>query len=106
MPSKAFYCKLVAPRPSFAQDMSPAEAQAMQDHGVYWRNQMGTGRVVVFGLVADPTAAFGVIILEVPDAEAARRLTANDPAIQAGFGLRYEIHPMPLGATYPSKGAA
>jgi hypothetical protein len=29
-------------------------------------------------------------------------LTANDPAIQSGFGLRYEIHPMPLGATYRS----
>jgi len=102
MPSKAFYCKLVAPRPSFAQDMSPAEAQAMQHHGVYWRDQMKSGQVVLFGLVGDPTAAFGVVILEVPDADAARRLTASDPAIQAGLGLRYEVHPMPLGATYRS----
>jgi len=106
MPSKTFYCKLVPPRPSFAQDMSPAEAQAMQHHGVYWRDQMRSDQVVVFGLVADPTAAFGVVILEVPDAEAARRLTANDPAIQAGFGLGYEIYPMPLGATYRSKDPA
>ena len=106
MPSKAFYCKLVPPRPAFAQNMSPTEAQAMQNHGAYWRDQMRSGQVVVFGLVADPTAAFGVVILEVPDAEAARRLTADDPAIQAGFGLRYEIHPMPLGATYRSKDPA
>jgi uncharacterized protein YciI len=78
----------------------------MQRHGVYWRDQLRSGQVVVFGLVADPTAAFGVVILEVPDVEAARRLTANDPAIHAGFGLTYEIHPMPLGATYRSKDTA
>lgn len=98
---KTFFCKLVAPRPTFAQDLSAVEAKAMQEHAVYWRECMAKNQVVVFGLVTDPAGAFGVLILEVPDEGEARRLTANDPAIRAGFGLRYEIHPMPMGAVHP-----
>lgn len=106
VPMKTFFCRLLPPRPTFAQDMSAAEAKAMQEHAVYWRECMARGQVVVFGLVADPAAAFGVVIIEVADEDEARRLTANDPAIRAGHGLRYEIHLMPRGAVYPPKGAA
>ena len=102
---KTFFCRLLPPRPTFAQDMSAAEAKAMQEHSVYWRECMARGQVVVFGLVADPAAAFGIVILEVADEDDARRLTANDPAIRAGHGLRSEVHPMPRGVVYPRKGA-
>jgi uncharacterized protein len=103
---KTFFCRLLPPRPTFAQDMSAAEAQAMQEHAVYWRDCMAKGQVVAFGLVADPAAAFGIVILEVADEGEARRLTANDPAVRSGHGLRYEIHSMPRGAVHPPKGAA
>src|SRR5215510_10693733 len=106
MSSKTFFCRLVPPRASFAHDMSPAEAKAMQEHAIYWRDWMGKGNVVVFGLVGDPAGAFGIVVLEVTDETEARQLTDNDPAIRAGHGLRYEIHPMPRGAVYPPKGAA
>src|SRR5574342_195034 len=102
---KTFFCRLLPPRPTFAQDMSPAEAKAMQEHAVYWRECMARGQVVVFGLVADPAAAFGIVIIEVADEDDALRLTANDPAIRAGHGLRYEVHPMSRGVVYQRKGA-
>jgi hypothetical protein len=103
MQNNTFFCRLLPPRPTFSQDMSPSEARAMQEHVIYWRDCMAKGQVVVFGLVADPTAPFGVVILEVEDETEARRLTAHDPVIRAGHGLRYEIHPMPRGAVYPSR---
>lgn len=98
---KTFFCKLLPPRPAFAQDMSAAEADVMRQHALYWRECMASGEAVVFGLVADPAGAFGVVIVEVSKADEATRLTANDPAILAGYGLRYEIHPMPMGAVHP-----
>jgi len=103
LPRNTFFCRLLPPRPTFAQDMSAAEAKAMQEHAAYWRDCMAKGQVVVFGLVADPAAAFGIVVIEVADESEARRLTANDPAIRAGHGLRYEIHPMPRGAVYPPR---
>ena len=96
--SQAFYCKLVPPRASFAQDMSPDEARAMQAHGLYWRGLLAGGKVVAFGLVGDPKGAFGVGIIEVDDAAEAKRMTDQDPAILAGHGHHYEIHLMPFGA--------
>jgi len=96
--TQAFYCKLVPPRPSFAQDMSPDEAKAMQAHGAYWRKLLEGGQVIVFGLVGDPRGAFGVGIIEVSDPNDVKRMTDEDPAILAGHGHHYEIHPMPFGA--------
>ena len=104
MPTQSWFCRLLPPRATFAQDMSPAEAKAMQDHGVYWRQCMAKGNVVVFGLVADPAAAYGIAVLEVADLNEARQMTDNDPAIRAGLGLRYDIQPMPFGAVHPPHG--
>lgn len=98
---QTFFCKLLTPRPTFAQDMSAAEADLMREHAAYWREWMGQGKVVVFGPVADPAAAFGIAILEVSDKGELARLTSNDPVIRAARGFQYEIHPMPLGAVHP-----
>jgi uncharacterized protein len=98
---RAFFCKLIAPRPTFAQDMSAEEAALMQEHAVYWRDWMVKGRVVTFGLVADPAGAYGIAVLEVDDEAAVRSLTANDPTIRSGRGFRFDVYPMPLGAAHP-----
>ena len=102
MSTQTFFCRLLPPRPTFAMDMSPAEKQSMQEHVVYWRDCMAKGKGVVFGQVADPAAAYGIVIIEVADANEARQITDNDPAVRAGFGLRYDIQPMPFGAVHPS----
>ena len=98
---KTFFCKLTAPRPTFAQDMSEAERRLMQEHAVYWREWMDEGRVVTFGLVGDPVGAYGIAVVEVDDDAEVRRLTDNDPTVRSGLGFRFDVYPMPLGAVHP-----
>ena len=97
----AFFCKLVPPRSTFAQDIAPAEAAVMGQHALYWQGRIERGvRVFALGLVADPAGAFGVAIIEADGEATVRALADADPAIQAGIGMRYEIHPMPRGVMH------
>jgi len=90
---KYFLCKLIPPRPTFAQDMTDAEAKLMQQHVAYWKGLMDRGLVIVFGPVADPRGAYGVAILELEE-EDANALGMNDPTIKANVGFHFEVHPM------------
>lgn len=89
-----FHCKLIAPRSTFAQDMTESERSLMGDHGVYWRSLADRGVAVVFGPVMDPKGAWGMGLLEGKDESEIRSLLANDPVIKANAGFRYEIAPM------------
>jgi len=93
-----FFCKLNPPRPTFAQDMSAAEQQLMADHASYWREWMDRGHVVVFGLAADPSGAYGIGVVEFPSVEQARAFADGDPTVKAAAGFRLDVHPMPFGA--------
>jgi hypothetical protein len=97
---KAFFCKLIGPRPGFPGDMTPMEAQAMQRHVAYWRSWVEKGRVVAFGPVAEPATTYGILILEVENEAAARALLDADPVIEGRLGFRFELHPMPRGAIH------
>ena len=68
--NKYFLCKLIPPRPTFAQDMTEAEAKLMQQHAAYWKDLMDRGLVVIFGPVADPKGVYGVAILELEEEDA------------------------------------
>jgi uncharacterized protein len=92
---KFFLCRLIPPRPTFAQDMTDAEAMVMRDHVAYWTDLAELGTAIVFGPVADPKGAWGVVILEVEDEAAVQSLTANDPVIRAAIGATFENLPMP-----------
>jgi uncharacterized protein YciI len=98
---KTYFVKLIPPRPTFAESMSEFEASAMREHGAYWREKMAEGITLVFGPVADPAGTFGLGIIQVADEEEARRFLDHDPAIRAGFGLRYELRLMPYGVVHP-----
>ena len=104
-PMNAYFCKLVAPRPTFVQDMTPAERQLMQEHGTYWREWLAKGNVVTFGLVLDPAGAFGIGVVEFEDDASVRSFTDNDPTIRSGQGFRFEIQPMPFGAVRAERSA-
>ncbi len=95
MPS--FYCRLNAPRSTFVQDMTPEEREIMRNHGNYWRGFLDKGNVIAFGLVADPTGAFGVGLVEFPDLDQARAFADEDPTIKSGRGFSFDIIPMPMG---------
>jgi len=99
-----YYCKLIPPRATFLADLDDDERQLMQQHGAYWHGCMQRGKAVVFGVVADPAAAFGMGIIEVEDEAEAQALTAADPVILSGRGFRYEMHEMPRGAVHPGRG--
>jgi len=90
---KYFLCKLIPPRPTFAQDMTDAEAKLMQQHVAYWKGLMDRGLVIVFGPVADPKGVYGVSILELEE-EDVNALTMNDPTIKANVGFHFEVYPM------------
>jgi uncharacterized protein YciI len=98
---QTFFCKLVPPRATFVQGITSAETEAMGRHVAYWTRVIEQGtRVFALGLVLDPTGAFGVGILEAEDLAAVRAITEKDPAITAGMGMHYEIHPMPRGVMH------
>ena len=98
---KTYFCRLISPRPTFAQDLTGDEAKLMQAHAAYWKGWMDKGWVVAFGLVADPAGPYGIGIVEVENAADVLGLTRDDPAIRADRGFRYEVHPMPRGAIHP-----
>jgi len=94
-PAKKHYlCRLIPPRPSFAFDMTPAEAEAMKKHAAYWRRLAGEGTAIAFGPVGDPKGPWGMGLLAVNDESELRELQDGDPAIAARIGLKYEAYPM------------
>ena len=93
-----FFLKMIPPRPTFAEDMSPAEADTMGAHAAYLEGLAATGIGIAFGPVFDPAGVFGMGIVEAADEAEARTLTDGDPVVVAGIG-RYEIFPMRLSIT-------
>jgi uncharacterized protein YciI len=88
---KYFYLKLIANRPTFAQDMTPEERNIMMQHVAYWRDLMDRGFVIAYGPVMDPKGVYGVGIVEVDTEGQVDSFIANDPAVQIN---RYEAYPM------------
>jgi uncharacterized protein YndB with AHSA1/START domain len=89
-----FLLRLIAPRPTFAQDMNADERALMAEHGKYLRSQMAADNVLAFGPVLDPAGAWGLGLVRAKDESGARALTASDPAILSNRGFRYEILPI------------
>ena len=89
-----FFGKLLPPRATFPQDMTPDEARLMKAHAAYWQELMGRGLVVVFGPVADAQGAYGILVLQLPDDMQPAALVAGDPVMKADVGFRFEVHPM------------
>jgi uncharacterized protein YciI len=89
-----FFCKLIAPRPSFPFDMNDDEKALMQRHAAYWMEMCREGAVLVYGPVMDPKGPFGMGVFEGADEAEVKRRTDADPVMQAGIGFAVEITPM------------
>jgi uncharacterized protein len=89
-----FFLKLIAPRPTFAMDMSADEKTMMAEHFAYWKARLDHGEVVVFGPVMDPKGPFGLGVVSAPGEAAARAFADGDPAIKSKRGFVCEIYPM------------
>jgi uncharacterized protein YciI len=88
-----FVYKLIPPRPSFATDMTDAEAAVMAQHAAYWTGHLEHGSVVVLGPVADPSGLRGLGVIDAEDDIAAKALVDDDPAITSGLAT-FELHPI------------
>jgi uncharacterized protein YciI len=88
-----FVYKLLPPRPTFAQDMTPDERAIMTDHVTYWLGLLEQGRVVVFGPVQEPDRTWGLGVFEAEDLDEARATIDADPAISSGMATM-ELSPM------------
>ncbi|HKU40384.1 MAG TPA: SRPBCC domain-containing protein [Polyangiales bacterium] len=89
-----FLCRLIAPRPDFAQTMSPAEQALMGEHMAYWMGFFNAGNVLIFGPVADPKGFWGLGIFKARDEAEVRAFQAGDPAIKANVGFSSELLPL------------
>ena len=92
--------RLNPPRPTFAMDMTPAEAATMAAHGEYWRGLLADGKAVAFGPVLDPAGVWGLGVLEVDDPAEVEKITAADPAVAGGVG-RMDTFPMLTATVRP-----
>jgi uncharacterized protein len=91
----AFLYRLLPPRPSFAEDMSPAEAEVMERHVAYWQELLQREVALVFGPVLDPEAPWGLGVLDLDDERSANQIGEGDPAVQSGT-CRFDLVPMEL----------
>ena len=88
-----FVYKLIPPRPTFAQDMTPEERAVMTEHVTYWLSLLEQGRVVVFGPVQEPDRTWGLGVFEAEDLDDAQAVVDGDPAISTGTATM-ELSPM------------
>ena len=91
---KFYVMKLIAPRPTFACDMSADERALMQKHALFWRERMAEGKVIVFGPVMDPAGPYGIGIVRLEDGVEPKAFWERDPVIVADCGFTVEVAPM------------
>ena len=95
MPRVAFLYRLLPPRPTFAQDMGPAEAEVMNRHVEYWQGLLNREVALAFGPVLHPEDPWGLGLLDLEDEQEARAIGDGDPAVETGT-CTYELVPMQL----------
>jgi uncharacterized protein len=79
-----FVFRLMAPRPTFALDMTDEEREIMGRHAAYWQPLIDAGRMVVFGPVLDGTGSWGLGIVEADDEDELRQFASGDPVVITG----------------------
>jgi uncharacterized protein len=79
-----FVLRLLAPRPTFALDMTDDELAVMGRHAEHWQPLVEAGRMVVFGPVLDGTGSWGLGVVEAEDEQEIRDHAADDPAVTSG----------------------
>src|SRR5947209_19711232 len=81
-----FVFRLIAPRSTFALDMTDEEREIMGRHAAYWQPMIDSGRMVIFGPVLDATGSWGLGVVEGDDEDELRSFAAHDPVVTTGTG--------------------
>ena len=95
-----FVFRLVAPRPTFALDMTDEEREIMGRHAAYWQPRVEAGEMVVFGPVLDAGGSWGLGVIESDDEVELRKFAEGDPVVTTGTGT-FEIGKLLAGFVRP-----
>jgi uncharacterized protein YciI len=95
-----FVFRLIAPRPTFALDMTDAEREIMGRHAAHWQPLVDAGRMVVFGPVLDSTGSWGLGVVDADGEDEIRRFASEDPVVTTGTA-EIEIGKMLAGFVRP-----
>lgn len=95
-----FVFRLIAPRATFALDMTEVEREIMGRHAAYWQPYIDSGQMVIFGPVLDGTGSWGLGVVEADDEEELRAFAAGDPAVRSATA-QMEIGEMLAGFVRP-----
>jgi uncharacterized protein len=93
--AKSWLIRLVPPRPTFADDATPAEQALMEQHLVYWKDLNAKGICEFGGPVLDPKGAYGILVVRAKTEEEARTIGEADPSVKGGVN-RIEVAEMHL----------
>ena len=99
-----FVLRLIAPRPTFATDMTDDERAIMGRHAAHWQPYLESGQMVVFGPVLHDTGSFGLAVVEAEDEREIRDFAARDPVVTTGTA-KFEFGRMLAGFVRPAAGA-
>jgi uncharacterized protein YciI len=105
MAKQTFFVRLIPPRASFTDDITPDEVALMQAHFAYTQQHFEAGTVLVFGPVFADGGTFGMAVLNVDDIADVHTFMADDPSVVAGLNT-YEIAPMRLGGSQAPRSTA
>jgi uncharacterized protein YciI len=103
-----FVFRLIAPRQTFALDMTEAEREITGRQAAYWQPFVDSGQMVAFGPVLGATGSSGLAVIEADDEEALRAFAEGDPVVTSGTAemqlgnmLQGSSAPVPRAGTAP-----
>jgi uncharacterized protein YciI len=74
------------------QNMTPEESKTAGEHFAYLKTLFASGKLTYAGQALDPKGLWGVIVVNAPDAQAAKELLDGDPGVKAKM-FRGEVIP-------------
>lgn len=85
-PARQFLLRIEPVDPAFSlQKVSPEQRPTLTAHAAYLRQLLADGKLVLAGQAFPPDSISGIIIVEAPDAAAAKAILDADPSVKAGL---------------------
>jgi uncharacterized protein YciI len=83
-PAKTWLIRLIPPRPTFADDATPAEQALMEQHLAYWKDLNAKGMCMFGGPVLDHKGTYGILVVRAATENEARAMAEADPIVKTG----------------------
>jgi uncharacterized protein len=81
---KAWFIRLIPPRPNFDKSLTESERGIMDRHFIYWKDLNEKGVCVFGGPVLDPKGVWGMLAIKAATEDEARAIASGDPAVKEG----------------------